>query len=52
MKEKIGRMSQVLGNLHKMNEISTYEKLMQLVFAKHKLVFVYQYEEGQLSCIV
>ena len=28
MKEKIGRMSQVLWNLHKMNEVSTYEKLI------------------------
>ena len=52
MKEKIGRMSQVLWNLHKMNEISTYEKMMQWIFAKHKLVFIYQYENGQLSCIV
>ena len=52
MKEKIGRMSQVLWNLHKMNEISTYEKFMWKVFWKHKLVFIYQYEDGQLSCLV
>jgi len=32
MKEKIWRMSQVLWNLHKMNEISTHEKLMQIFF--------------------
>ena len=52
MKEKIGRMSQVLWNLHKMNEVSTHEKLMQFFFWKHKLVFVYQYENGQISCLV
>ena len=52
MKEKIWRMSQVLWNLHKMNEVSTYEKLMQKFFWKHKLVFIYQYENGQLSCLV
>ena len=52
MKEKIWRMSQVLGNLHKMNEVSTHEKLMQYFFWKHKLLFVYQYEQWQLSCIV
>ena len=52
MKEKIWRMSQVLLNLHKMNEVSVYEKLMQFFFWKHKLVFVYQYEQWQLSCLV
>lgn len=52
MKEKIWRMSQVLWNLHKMNEVSTYEKFMQYFFGKQKLVFIYQYENGQLSCLV
>ena len=52
MKEKIGRMSQVLWNLHKMNEVSTHEKIMQFFFWKHKLIFIYQYEDGQLSCLV
>ena len=52
MKEKIWRMSQVLWNLHKMSEVSTHEKLMQLFFGKHKLVFIYQYEQWQLSCLV
>ena len=52
MKEKIWRMSQVLWNLHKMNEVSIHEKLMQFFFGKHKLVFVYQYEQWQLSCLV
>ena len=52
MKEKIWRMSQVLWNLHKMNEVSTHEKIMQKIFWKHKLVFIYQYENWQLSCLV
>ena len=52
MKEKIGRMSQVLWNLHKINEISTHEKFMQFFFWKQKLIFIYQYENGQISCIV
>ena len=52
MKEKIGRMSQVLWNLHKMNEVSTYEKMMQYFFGKQKLILIYQYENGQLSCLV
>ena len=52
MKEKIWRMSQVLWNLHKMNEVSSHEKIMQFFFGKQKLVFIYQYENGQISCIV
>ena len=52
MKEKIWRMSQVLLNLHKMNEVSVHEKFMQFFFWKHKLIFVYQYEQWQLSCLV
>ena len=52
MKEKIWRMSQVLLNLHKMNEVSIHEKFMQSFFWKQKLVFVYQYENWQLSCLV
>ena len=52
MKEKIGRMAQVLWNLHKMNEVSTYEKLMQTFFWKQKLVFIYQYENGEISCLI
>ena len=52
MKEKIWRMSQVLWNLHKMDEVSVYEKFMQLIFWKHKLVFIYQYENWQISCLV
>ena len=52
MKEKIWRMSQVLWNLHKMNEVSTREKIMWTFFWKQKLVFVYQYEYWQLSCLI
>ena len=52
MKEKIGRMSQVLGNLHKINDISTREKMMQFFFWKQKLVFIYHYEDGEISCLV
>ena len=52
MKEKIWRMSQVLWNLYKMSDVSTHEKIMHFFFWKHKLIFVYQYEEWQLSCLV
>jgi len=52
MKEKIWRMSQVLWNLHKMNEVSTHEKLMQFFFWKQKLVFIYQYENWEISCLI
>lgn len=52
MKEKIWRMSQVLWNLHKMNEVSTREKIMWTIFWKQKLVFVYQYEYWQISCLI
>lgn len=52
MKEKIWRMSQVFNNLHKMGDVSTKEKMMGLLFGKQKLVFIYQYEEGQINFIV
>ncbi|MDR0650555.1 MAG: hypothetical protein LBG59_04025 [Candidatus Peribacteria bacterium] len=52
MKEKIARMSQVFNNLHKMGEISTYEKIMGKIFGKQKLVLIYQYENGQINCLV
>ena len=52
MKEKIWRMSQVLWNLHKMNEVSVHEKIMQTFFGKQRLIFIYQYEQWQISCIV
>lgn len=52
MKEKIWRMSQIFWNLHKMDEVSMREKLMQKFFWKQKLVFIYQYENGQFSCII
>jgi hypothetical protein len=40
MKEKIWRMSQVLWNLHKMNEVSVHEKIMQTFFGKQRLIFI------------
>ena len=52
MKEKIWRMSQLYNGLHKISELSTWEKLMHRLFGKQKIVFIYQYEEGQLSFIV
>ena len=52
MKEKIGRMSQIFWNLHKMDEISVHEKMMQKIFWKQKVVFIYQYVNGQFSCII
>ena len=45
-------MSQIFNGLHKISEISTWEKIMYAVFSKQKIVFVYQYENGQLSFII
>jgi len=45
-------MSQLYNGLHKISELSTWEKLMHRLFGKQKIVFIYQYEEGQLSFIV
>ncbi len=52
MKEKIWRMSQLYNGLHKISELSTWEKIMYKFFGKQKIVFIYQYEQGQLSFIV
>lgn len=52
MKEKIGRMSQVYVNLHKISELSTSETLMFKVFAKQKMILIYQYENWLLNFIV
>jgi hypothetical protein len=35
-----------------MGDISTHEKLMKVIFGKQKLVMIYQYENGQINCIV
>ncbi|MDR3168840.1 MAG: hypothetical protein LBU27_03670 [Candidatus Peribacteria bacterium] len=45
-------MSQVFNNLYKMGDISTHEKLMGKFFGKQKLVLIYQYEEGQIHCLI
>ena len=52
MKEKVWRMSQLYNGLHKISELSTREKIMYKFFWKQKIVFIYQYENGQLSFIV
>jgi hypothetical protein len=45
-------MSQVFNNLHKMGDISTHEKIMGKFFGKQKLVLIYQYENGQINCLI
>ena len=52
MKEKIWRMTQLYNGLHKISEISTWDSLMHKFFGKQKIVFIYQYEEWQLSFVV
>ncbi|MCF7834957.1 hypothetical protein K9M48_02780 [Candidatus Gracilibacteria bacterium] len=52
MKEKIGRMSQVYMNFHKITELSTFDKFMYKIFSKQKIVMIYHYEDGILSFIV
>jgi hypothetical protein len=45
-------MSQVFNNLHKMAEVSTHEKIMRKFFGKPKLILIYQYENGQINCLI
>ncbi|MFZ2150830.1 MAG: hypothetical protein WAZ12_04095 [Candidatus Absconditicoccaceae bacterium] len=52
MKEKIGRMSQVYMNFHKITELSTWDTLMYKIFSKQKIVMMYHYEGGLLNFIV
>ena len=52
MKEKIGRMSQVFNNLHKMSDVTVWEKMMRLFFGKQKLIFITQYVNGQIIFLV
>jgi hypothetical protein len=35
-----------------MGDISTQEKLMGKIFGKQKLVLIYQYENGQINCLI
>lgn len=52
MKEKIGRMSQVFHNMHKLGQLSTRDSIMSGVFYKPKVTMIYHYEAGMLSFIV
>lgn len=52
MKEKIGRMSQVFNNLHKMSDVTVWEKVKRMFFGKQKLIFITQYQHGQISFLV
>lgn len=45
-------MSQIYNGLHKISELSTWERIMYTFFGKQKIVFIYQYENGQLNFIV
>jgi hypothetical protein len=48
MKEKIGRMGQVLANLSKLGSLSTWDGLRNVVFRKPKMSLMYHYEDGKL----
>ncbi|AHB41546.1 hypothetical protein P148_SR1C00001G0756 [candidate division SR1 bacterium RAAC1_SR1_1] len=52
MKEKIGRMSQVFHNVHKLGELSTMDSFLHRLFYKPKVTLIYHYEDGQLSFIM
>lgn len=52
MKEKIGRMSQVFHNLHKLWDLSAMDSFLHWLFYKPKVNLIYHYEDGLLSFIV
>ena len=52
MKEKIGRMSQVYNNIHKLGELSMWDNVMRFIFKKPKITFMYHYEGGLLYFMV
>lgn len=52
MKEKIGRMSQVFHNIHKLGELSTMDTFLNRFFYKPKINVIYHYEDGLLYFIV
>ncbi|HPK27590.1 MAG TPA: type IV secretion system DNA-binding domain-containing protein, partial [Candidatus Absconditabacterales bacterium] len=52
MKEKIGRMSQVYLNFHKIGRLSMKDKIMYRIFRKPRIVLMYHYEGGILNFIV
>lgn len=52
MKEKIGRMSQVYHNIHKLGDLSAWDSILHWLFYKPKVNLIYHYENGQLSFIM
>ena len=52
MKEKIGRMSQVFHNMHKLGALSTRDTMMKKIFFKPKVTMIYHFEAGMVSFIV
>lgn len=52
MKEKIGRMSQVFHNMHKIGSLSMKDTFMKNIFDKPKFTLIYHYEEGILDFII
>ena len=52
MKEKIGRMSQVYGTIHKLGELSFMDNVYRYFFEKPKVTFILHYEKAKLSFIV
>ncbi len=52
MKEKIGRMSQVFHNVHKLWELSVGDQIFHWLFYKPKVTLIYHYEDWLLSFIV
>ncbi|MFA5748326.1 MAG: hypothetical protein WC872_04435, partial [Candidatus Absconditabacterales bacterium] len=52
MKEKIGRMSQVFHNIHKLGELSTWDSFMLYLFKKPKTTLMLHYENGLIYFVV
>jgi len=52
MKEKIGRMSQVYNNIHKLWELSMRDNVLKFFFRKPKVTFMYHYEWWLIYLIV
>lgn len=51
MKEKIGRMSQVYRNFHKLWELSAFDVVMRFIFTKPKISLILHYENWLLNFI-
>ncbi len=52
MNEKIGRMTQVFTNLHKLGELSVSEKILYTFFDKPKVTLILHFEKWQLYFVV